>query len=618
MNPFDSIENPNTNNKYYSCWNLLPLAEPRLEWPTDDFFYENVSKHLVKDIVRITMNGIPIDLDKVAELEIVLDNVLSEVAEQLAFNPLIYDFQIKQHSRIVNEYIAEQKSKIKDYKHFVKPFDHTKMEHRSYFMYCYIQDHPLPGVPTDFVLLDIPKWTVRDVKRHDKVVLTRLVNGELSLSNKYVKAAMRLLAEHKADLYNRRFGYHDNIANAPRMPIPPFNPASPLQKQALFEWLGIESEKTSKDTGQPSWDRDEIERVNKETDDDNVRALTQSFIDFSFGAIVKNNFIKAFYDYTINGRLYGSMKLFGAKSFRLTSQNPNLLNMPSTKSIYSKPVKKCFTAPPGHIILAIDYGALEDRVIASLTRDTNKCAVFLDGLDGHCLNAYGYFKDEVAEYMPITGNTTTDVKEFYRLVEEGHSELKAIRQKGKPATFGLSYGAFPLKVSRTLKISLPAAQAIFDSYHNELYSGITDYRENYVLPTAAANGRIHIGMGCYLKTDNADRDIRTLHNASIQFWSILTLLTINKMHQLIDEKGWQEEVQCISTIYDSIYYVVKEDSEIIKWVNDNLVRIMVQDYVKDQAIPNEATAEVGRDWSTMVQVPHNASEPKILELLSNI
>lgn len=220
--------------------------------------------------------------------------------------------------------------------------------------------------------------------------------------------------------------------------------------------------------------------------------------------------------------------------------------------------------------------------------------------------------------MPITGDTTADVKEMYRLVEAGNSDLKAIRQKGKPATFGLSYGAFPLKVSRTLKISLPAAQSIFDSYHNELYSGITDYRENYVLPTAAANGRIHIGMGCYLKTDNADRDIRTLHNASIQFWSILTLLTINKMHQLIDEKGWQEEVQCISTIYDSIYYVVKEDSEIIKWVNDNLVRIMVQDYVKDQAIPNEATAEIGRDWSTMVQVPHNASEPKILELLSNI
>ena len=64
--------------------------------------------------------------------------------------------------------------------------------------------------------------------------------------------------------------------------------------------------------------------------------------------------------------------------------------MPSTKSIYSKPIKKCFVAPPGYVVLAVDYGALEDRVIASLTRDTNKCAVFLQGLDGHALNTLGY------------------------------------------------------------------------------------------------------------------------------------------------------------------------------------------------------------------------------------
>ena len=109
--------------------------------------------------------------------------------------------------------------------------------------------------------------------------------------------------------------------------------------------------------------------------------------------------------------------------------------MPSTKSIYSKPIKKCFVAPPGYVVLAVDYGALEDRVIASLTRDTNKCNVFLENLDGHCLNAYGYFLDEVSQHMPITGDTVTDVKLFYDLQEnQGNKPLKDIRQKGKPAT----------------------------------------------------------------------------------------------------------------------------------------------------------------------------------------
>ena len=78
---------------------------------------------------------------------------------------------------------------------------------------------------------------------------------------------------------------------------------------------------------------------------------------------------------------------------------------------------------------------------------------------------------------------------------------------------GLSYGSYPDKVSKTLKISLAAAQSIFDNYHNVLYPGITDYRENYVLTTAKSTGRLHLGLGCYIYTDNARRDIRTLHNA---------------------------------------------------------------------------------------------------------
>lgn len=110
-----------------------------------------------------------------------------------------------------------------------------------------------------------------------------------------------------------------------------------------------------------------------------------------------------------------------------------MLNAPSTASIYAKPVKRCFVAPPGYIFYAIDLSALEDRVMASLSRDTNKCNIFLQDLDGHCLNAYGYFLDEIAQYMPITGDTVTDVKLFFKLQDEGHKELKAIRQKGKPA-----------------------------------------------------------------------------------------------------------------------------------------------------------------------------------------
>ena len=220
--------------------------------------------------------------------------------------------------------------------------------------------------------------------------------------------------------------------------------------------------------------------------------------------------------------------------------------------------------------------------------------------------------------MPLTGNINADVKEFYRLVEEGHKPLKAIRQKGKPATFGLSYGAFPPKVAAGLKISLPAAEAIFNSYHNVLYPGITKYREEYVLPTVQQHGRIHMGLGCYITSEKPDRDIRTLNNATCQFWSILTLLSINKMHQLIDEADLAEEVQCISSIYDSIYFIVKEDPEIIKWTNDNLITCMVKDFMIDQTIKNEATAEIGYDWATMHQIPNHATTSEITSVLKGL
>ena len=421
----------------YSPHDQLPAPEPRTIRPNEFYFYDNTVKYLVKDVVRIMGNGIPIDLKKVRELEVTIDNVLEAVDNVVQNHPLVKEFQKQQHKYLIADFIEETKAKMKPPSHFLKSFDNSNVIHRSYLVYIISLENPLPLQSSetiyDYDNCIIYKRSARDVK--DIAYLHPCLNllhlKQVDPTNRYAQAAMKLLSEHKAELYNRK--YLEAIEKPPET-VPPFNIGSSKQKQLFFAFLNIESESQSKTTGLPSWSRDEIERVNKETADPAIKEITQAFSDYSSGAIIKQNFIPAFYKYTVNGRLHGTLRLFGAKTFRLTSQDPNLLNVPSTKSIYSKPVKKCFIAPPGYIILTADFGALEDRVIASLTRDSNKCRVFTDGLDGHCLNAYGYFKDEIAQYMHLTHDLVTDVKEFYRLVEEGHKELKAIRQKGKPVT----------------------------------------------------------------------------------------------------------------------------------------------------------------------------------------
>jgi len=171
----------------------------------------------------------------------------------------------------------------------------------------------------------------------------------------------------------------------------------------------------------------------------------------------------------------------------------------------------------------------------------------------------------------------------------------------------ISDGAFPKKVANSIKIPIEEAEKIFNAYHNDLFPGITKFRESYVLPTTIEHGRCHLGLGFYIKSDDPERDIRTVNNANSQFWSLLTALAINKLHQQIDLMGYENDVVVTSTVYDSIYFIVRDDPTIIKWLNDVLVPIMVTDFMTDQIVHNEANLELGTSWADLIELPNNAS-----------
>jgi len=151
-----------------------------------------------------------------------------------------------------------------------------------------------------------------------------------------------------------------------------------------------------------------------------------------------------------------------------------------------------------------------------------------------------------------------------------------------------------------------------------MYPDITNYRENYVLNTVKEQGYIHLGLGCRIYSDKPEEDIRTINNATIQFWSIISLLAINELHHRIKENNLEEDIKITSSIYDAIYFEIREDSEIIKWLNKNVVETMTVEVFKNEIIHNECELDIGRNWSDVTTLQNNVSIEDIDKILKEI
>lgn len=583
----------------------LPVPLPCDHDPGPSYFYDNFVSHFIPDMIKMVDTGLEVDSSAVEDLRTLIDEVQETVYERLGKHPYVVKYQETcRRPKAQREHEEDATKSVRTIDHYLKPFKETDMTHRTWLVNTHLR-----GIGRDKDVRD--KWTVKDIKEYNiffnDVFLSSVIDKRISPNSTAAVKAMSSLAEYKLELWNRpRYEKKKQKAD-----LEAFNPNSAKQTCEIFQMLKIPAKAYSKDTGEPSWGRDQIEELRKESKDETLIEMLDAMIDNSFSSIIKTNFIKAFDTFTIDGVLHGKINLFGAKSFRNTSNSPNLLNAPSTKSIYAKPLKQCFKAKDDFVIYTADLSALEDRVISNLSGDVNKCNVFKEGLDGHSLNACGYYPEEVEKVIGKFNNNVDRVKAFMQKNDEENSVIKDLRQKSKAPTFKLAYGGFPDADKGGV-----ITQEIFDRYHNVLYPGITDYRDNYVLPTAVNNGYIHLGLGCRLYTDDPHNDIRTLHNATSQFWSILTLIAVNELNYRIEQENLQDYVQVQSTIYDSIYTQTYRDPEIIKWVNENLIEVLTVQYLQDEEIHNEAKGEIGLNWSDLYKIPNNASIQQIEEVLA--
>ena len=98
----------------------------------------------------------------------------------------------------------------------------------------------------------------------------------------------------------------------------------------------------------------------------------------------------------VNHRVHCSLNLH-TETGRLSARQPNLQNQPALeKDIYF--VRKAFIADPGNILLVSDYGQLELRVLAHMTRCKNMIEAFRLGGDFHsrtAMSMYDYIREDV-------------------------------------------------------------------------------------------------------------------------------------------------------------------------------------------------------------------------------
>ena len=304
----------------YTPWTQLPAPSPVGAVYPEAHFYHYTAKWLVKDTVRLMMNGLPIDLTKVQALEQRLTAILEDVSDRLSANPAVGKLMRVLQKDAQELYASMQRAKRKSFGDFAVPFNSKNAIHRSAYMEVFADRMGIPK-PKDKLPDGVSKWSMALIRKlaANYPPLKSLVDHSVCPDSPTALKAMELLATNKASAHNTKI--EDKIKEREITQLP-FNPNSATHVKSFFNLAGVSSEKFSAITGEASWDRTQVERVNKTSVDEDIIGFTQALIDNSFAAIVKNNFVNAFYNYTIEGKLHGNYRLLGAKSGRYTSSKP--------------------------------------------------------------------------------------------------------------------------------------------------------------------------------------------------------------------------------------------------------------------------------------------------------
>lgn len=229
-----------------------------------------------------------------------------------------------------------------------------------------------------------------------------------------------------------------------------FNIASPKQLgEVLFGKMQLLEKPKKTKSGQFSTSEDILMDLAKE------HPIAEKILEFRQLQKLKSTYVDALpalINKTTN-RIHTSFNQAVAATGRLSSNNPNLQNIP-IRTERGREVRKAFIPrDESHLILAADYSQIELRLIAELSGDKNMMEAFINGEDIHAATAarvFGVKQDEVTREM---------------------------RSNAKTVNFGIIYGVSAFGLSQQSNLSRSEAGDVIKSYF-QTYPGIRDYIEH--------------------------------------------------------------------------------------------------------------------------------------------
>ena len=456
------------------------------------------------------------------------------------------------------------------------------------------------------------------IEADDKLKAVVVEQNKILQGNRYVQEVQEDLAFDAARKYNSTHVKQKDVEDF----TIEFNSNSILQKKALLiDTLGYDVLETTK-TGNPSLGKDIIKQYTREETDEEKLEILNAITEIANAAKVSGTFFKGFRNLSIKApdgtsRIHANFKLTGTVSGRLSSSDMNLQNLPSG-SVLGKVLKETCDAPEGFIWTSSDYSSLEDFIIAEYTEDEVKKKILLDGYDSHSLYLASYIPEKLKELGLPYGEIT---KEESFIIKNDPIGSK-LRNGHKAVTFAMAYNGTEHTVAKSLDIPLDEAKVIVDNYAKLHWRIKQNQRE--IAEQAKIDGYGITPFGLKIRATQlqsmddtvASQAMRSLTNAVYQGPAgMLTVKAMNKIQQRIEEKGYDNDIVIFNTIHDAIYAYVRDDLEILKWYNDNLIECMTEDYKEDQVLKLKANLDVGFNWADQRELPNNCSTKTIEKIL---